>query len=233
MSCDFIFMLTREDRTVPDALARLPEVLAAGVRHIGFKDIGLGFSELENVAERIRAAGATSYLEVVSLGKQTEAASAEAAVALGVDYLLGGRNPRAVLPIIARSSIKYCPFAGYVEGHPSRLRGPVSAIIDDALELSSQADIYGLDLLAYRFDGDVSSLMRSVVEVIEKPVITAGSIDRFERIIEVIRSSASAFTVGTAALDGLFPARSAALEDQLRAIMEVTEGEIGAIGASQ
>ena len=38
---DFIFMLTRDDRTVPDCLDLLDEVADLGLRHIGFKDIGV------------------------------------------------------------------------------------------------------------------------------------------------------------------------------------------------
>ena len=58
-------MLTRDDRTVPDAAERLQDALAAGVRHIGFKDVGLPVAELRALNDAIRAAGATSVLEVV------------------------------------------------------------------------------------------------------------------------------------------------------------------------
>ncbi len=40
----------------------------AGIRHIGFKDIGLPpFEALDDLARRIRGGGAATYLEVVSL----------------------------------------------------------------------------------------------------------------------------------------------------------------------
>ncbi len=39
MAFDFILMLTSNDRTIPDAAARLDEALEGGVRHIGFKDV--------------------------------------------------------------------------------------------------------------------------------------------------------------------------------------------------
>lgn len=41
MGLRFIFMLTRNDRTVADASQHLQTALSLGVRHIGFKDIGL------------------------------------------------------------------------------------------------------------------------------------------------------------------------------------------------
>ena len=67
MAFDFILMLTANDQTIPDAPARLEEALEGGVRHIGFKDIGLPVAELKGLAATIRGAGGRSYLEVVSL----------------------------------------------------------------------------------------------------------------------------------------------------------------------
>ena len=60
MSFDFIFMLTANDATVPDARARLSQVLAGGARHIGFKDVGLPLTELKILADEIRDAGGRS-----------------------------------------------------------------------------------------------------------------------------------------------------------------------------
>ena len=57
MAFDFILMLTANDRTIPDAPARLEEALRGGVRHIGFKDVGLPLAELKALADAIRAAG--------------------------------------------------------------------------------------------------------------------------------------------------------------------------------
>ena len=52
MAFDFILMLTANDRTIPDAPARLVEALEGGVRHIGFKDVGLPIAELRGIAGR-------------------------------------------------------------------------------------------------------------------------------------------------------------------------------------
>jgi len=217
---DFIFMLTRSDQTVPDALERLGDVVAAGARHIGFKDVGLPVSELRRLADAIRAAGATVYLEVVSLDEASEAAGARAALELGVDVVMGGTRPRVVLPIIKGSGIRYMPFAGTVVGHPSALTGTIESIVESARALTAIDGVDGLDLLAYRFAGDVPELMRRVVAAVApKPVVMAGSIDRDERIDDVVRSGAAGFTVGTAALDAEFPAPSSRLLDQTRYIL--------------
>ena len=223
MAFHFIFMLTANDRTVPDARARLEEVLAGGARHIGFKDIGLAFDDLKALASDIRAAGGQSYLEVVSLDADSELASARAAVALDVDCLLGGTRAEAVAPIIRAHPIRYFPFAGKVVDHPSVLDGTLESIVDSAKRLVALESVHGLDLLAYRFAGDVPALMRSVCDAVDHaPVIVAGSIDREERVIAAAEAGAAGFTVGTAALNENFPAHGGGLAAQVRAILNLT-----------
>ncbi|WP_368669431.1 hypothetical protein [Roseibium sp. RKSG952] len=41
-------MLTRNDKTIGDAEQHLKTALAAGVHHIGFKDVGLPFERLSD-----------------------------------------------------------------------------------------------------------------------------------------------------------------------------------------
>jgi hypothetical protein len=223
MSPDFIFMLTRADRTIEDAEARLPEVLAAGVRHVGFKDVGLPAASLRRLAEAIRRAGATTYLEVVSLDAASEAASARLAVDLGVDVLMGGVRPEAVAPILATTHIRYYPYPGEVVGHPCILAGGAEAIVESARRLLATPGVHGLDLLAYRFAGDAEALMCAVCRAAEgRPVVVAGSLDRADRLAAVVAAGASAFTVGTAALDGVFPCPPR-LPDQLAYILETRD----------
>ncbi|NVD42099.1 4-hydroxythreonine-4-phosphate dehydrogenase [Ensifer sp. HO-A22] len=212
---DFIFMLTRDDRTVADAAVHLQTALAAGVRHIGFKDIGLPFAELAALNRTIRDNGARSYLEVVSLDVDSEIVSVRAAVKLGVDYLLGGTHVAEVLPLIEGTDIRYYPFAGGITGHPSVLEGSIADIAASAIDLASHDGVHGLDLLAYRSQTDVPALIKTVCASVNKPVIVAGSIDRAARIQAVIDSDAAGFTVGTAALDGVFPASRQGLAQQL------------------
>lgn len=223
MGPDFIFMLTRADSTIADAEARLPEALAAGVRHVGFKDVGLPAPALRRLADAIRRAGATVYLEVVSLDAASETASARMAVDLGVDVLMGGVRPDAVTPILAGSAIRYYPYPGEVVGHPCILAGTVEATVESARRLLATPGVHGLDLLAYRFAGDAEGLMRAVCQAAAgRPVVIAGSLDRAERLAAVVSAGASAFTVGTAALEGVFPC-PAHLADQLAYILQARD----------
>jgi len=220
----FVFMLTRGDITIPDAREQLPHALAAGVGHIGFKDIGLQPVEMRALAGEIRSAGAVVYLEMVSLDAEAEARGARNAVELGVDVLMGGVRPDVVAPIIAGTPVRYFPFPGEVVGHPSRLAGDIESIAGSAAALAARDDVHGLDLLAYRFDGDALALVGEVCRAAGgKPVIVAGSIDRDARIAAIVAAGAAGFTVGTAALDAAFHAPPG-LRAQLAHIDAVVRG---------
>ncbi|MFC3616600.1 cupin domain-containing protein [Lutimaribacter marinistellae] len=224
MGLRFIFMLTRNDKTVEEAERHLETALAAGVHHIGFKDVGLPFKRLKKLNAAIKAGGATSYLEVVSLDRDSEVTSARAAVEIGVDILLGGTNVDAVLPVLQGTGILYFPFPGRIEGHPSVLTGSIDEVVDSAIDLASRDGVHGLDLLAYRSSENVTGLMAAVCTAVDKPVIMAGSIGSREQIRIARRSGAAGFTIGTAALDGEYPADGPALEMQLRSIQRDVAG---------
>jgi len=213
-------MLTRHDKTVEDAEIHLKKALAAGVHHIGFKDVGLSFSALKKLNAAIKSGGATSYLEVVSLDCESEMVSARAAIDIGVDILLGGTHVDDVLPILSGTDIQYYPFPGKIVGHPSVLAGSIDEVVSSAKTLASKVGVDGLDLLAYRSTQDVPKLMAAVCAATDVPVIMAGSIDTLKHISEVKKAGAAGFTIGTAALDGKYPARTDDLSDQLVAIMK-------------
>ena len=215
---DFIFMLTRHDRTVPEGIDHVATALGAGIRHIGFKDIGLPFGELRTINRLIKAGGATSYLEVVSLDRVSEIASVRAAIDLGVDNLLGGTHVEDVLPLLRGTGIRYYPFAGRVSEHPSILEGSVAEIAGSARAIAERDGVDGLDLLAYRSNTDAEALIAAVCAATDKPVIVAGSIERPDQIATIRRNHARGFTIGTAALEGRFPASATALRTQLAAI---------------
>ena len=219
MGLRFIFMLTRNDRTVADASQQLQTALGLGVRHIGFKDIGLPIEQLKGLNAAIKAGGATSYLEVVSLDRESEIVSAKAAAEIGVDVLLGGTRVDDVLPILEDTGIRYFPFPGRITGHPSVLEGTIEEIVESARAIAARDGVHGLDLLAYRSAQNVPALMAAVCAAVSKPVYVAGSIATPERIAVVQGAGAAGFTIGTAALDGKYPASGNDVPSQLAAII--------------
>jgi hypothetical protein len=200
----FIFMLTKDDRTVTDAVQVYAGLSRSPLRYVGFKDIGLPLDELKALARLIKNDGKQVMLEVVSTSREAEMRSVEAAVQIGVDYLLGGRHAEDATRLLRGTGIRYFPFAGHTVGHPTRLTGSADDIVDDAVRLAALPGVHGLDLLAYRFAGDVEALTQRVVRAVNVPVIAAGSIDRADRVQAMRRAGAWAFTVGSAVFDGSF-----------------------------
>lgn len=215
----FILMLTRDDRTVPDALEVYEQVRASSPRHVGFKDIGLPLAEMQALVTRIHADGRRVMFEVVSTSEEEELRSVRCAITLEVDYLLGGRHVAGVLPLIASTPLRYFPFCGNAVGHPTRLEGSSEDTVADARRLARLPGVHGLDLLGYRFRGDAPALIGQVVRAVSIPVIAAGSIDRPERVRSVCAAHAWGFTIGTALFEGRFA--SAALPQQLESLMRI------------
>jgi hypothetical protein len=219
---EFIFMLTRDDRTVNDARRVYESVLDTGISHVGCKDLGLPRDELAALIDDIRAAGHTSYLEVVSETAEATLQSARVAAEIRPDYLIGGTLIEPVQDIIAGTGIRFFPYIGQIIDHPCLLRGSIEEIAQDAVD-AQELGVDGLNLLAYRYDGDVDALVEAVGKATSLPVIAAGSVDSAARIRALAERGVWAFTVGTAALDGaLVP--GAPLADQLRFILDAAAG---------
>jgi 4-hydroxythreonine-4-phosphate dehydrogenase len=217
---EFIFMLTRDDVTVPDAMDSYHEVRDCALRWVGFKDVGLPVERLRELAEAIHADGRKVALEVVSLDRDSEVRSVEAALAIGVDLLMGGVHPDAILPLLSATNVLYYPFPGRVVDHPSVLEGPMEAIVSSARDLTARRGVHGLDLLAYRFDGDVPKLIEAVVDAACGPVVVAGSVESDARIRAVCRAGAWGFTVGGAVFERAFPA-PATTAGQVRHVLDL------------
>ena len=58
--------------------------------------------------------------------------------------------------------MRFCPYIGQVIGHPCLLRGTIEEIADDARRAEALG-VDGINLLAYRYDGDVEQLVEAVV----------------------------------------------------------------------
>jgi len=215
---EFIFMLTRDDQTLADARAVYASIAESGVRHVGCKDVGLPRAELQALMDDIHANGHTTHLEVVSETEEATLASARAAAEIGPDFLIGGTLIEPVQEIIAGTGIRFFPYVGQVVGHPCLLRGSIESIAEEARR-AEELGVDGINLLAYRYDGNVDALVEAVVDATTLPVIAAGSVDSPARIRALAERGVWAFTIGTAALDGvLVPGQP--LESQLRCALD-------------
>lgn len=221
---EFIFMLTRNDATVPDALDVYESIRSTDLTSIGFKDVGIERSALKELGDAIKKDGRTLYLEVVSLSLEDELSSVAAAVDVGVDYLLGGTHVNEVLPLLDGTSIRYCPFPGTIVGHPSELTGSLQDICGQAAEMTGYTGVVGVDLLAYRHrEVDPVELTRGVADVISGKLVVAGSIETQAQIEALAETGADAFTIGSAIFNGLLHG-APDVARQIDWVMDITNG---------
>jgi len=89
------------------------------------------------------------------------------------------------------------PFCGKVSGSPSVLEGSIDEIIAHAKSIKEK-NVYGLDILAYRYTGDPEELAQKFIKEINLPVIIAGSISSFEKLEKVKELNPWGFTIGSA-----------------------------------
>lgn len=218
---DFIFMLTRGDRTIADCLEVFERVRPVGLRHVGFKDAGGEPAVLGKLADAIRASGATSYMEVVSEAPEATIRSVKLARDLGVNRLLGGTLVDEALDALEGSGIEYFPFAGRPFGHPTKLGGRPDLIEEHCRAFMSEG-CAGADLLAYRAtEADPVELVRAARRGLgDGMLIVAGSIDSPQRIRALAEAGADAFTIGTAVFDGSYDPRKGSILSQLEAVLQ-------------
>jgi phosphoribosylformimino-5-aminoimidazole carboxamide ribonucleotide (ProFAR) isomerase len=216
---EFIFMFTRDDQTVEDCLEVFDLVRGTGVKHLGFKDVGVARETLVALNNRIKASGGVSYMEVVSTTSEACLNSTRAAVEIGVDRLLGGTEAEAMLEVLEGSGIAYFPFPGRPEGHPTQLGGTPEQVAADCRHFEALG-CAGVDLLAYRAtEAEPLDLVRAAREALSGELIIAGSVSTPARVHELAEAGVNAFTVGSAAFDGSFSPRKGSLHSQLNDIL--------------
>ncbi len=213
-------MLTAADRTVPDCLELMPQIGRLGLPRIGFKDIGCPPDTLAALTAEIKATGAEAWLEMVDLDADATVATARFARDIGVDVLCGGTAVSRILGALQGSNIRYLPFVGTPEGHPTALRGDPTQITEQA-KAAELAGAAGVDLLAFRaVDADPLTLIAATRAALSGELVVAGSVDTPERMADIAAAGADSFTIGSAVFERRF-APGSDIPDQLRAVMAV------------
>jgi hypothetical protein len=218
---DFIFMLTRSDRTIEDCLAVFDEIAPLGLKHVGFKDVGVPPGTLSVLTDAIRATGAISYMEVVSTSPEAALNSARVARDLGIDRLLGGTQVLETMQILKGSNTAYYPFPGKPAGHPTKLGGSPVDVEEHSASFMAMG-CAGADLLAYRAtEADPIALVKAARRGLGKGfLIVAGSVSSRERVKAVAEAGADAFTIGSAVFDQSYSPTKGSIRSQLSAVLE-------------
>ena len=217
-------MLTRSDETIVDCLETWDAIERVGLRHAGFKDVGVDIATLVELNKRMQATGVTTYLEVVSTSVEGCLRSSRAAIEIGVDRLMGGTQVDDTLRIIEGSGIDYLPFPGLPVGHPTQLGGDAELIERHCKDFESRG-CAGVDLLAYRStDAAPLDLVRAARRGTAGYLVVAGSVSTAAQIADLRAAGADAFTIGSAVFDGSFSPNKGHVVSQLRDVLDATHG---------
>ena len=213
-------MLTYNDQTVKNAIEVFDSAKDLDVQHWGFKNIGLPIPEMKTLVNKMKAAGKTTYLEVVTYSETECLSAAKLAMECEFDCLMGTLYYPSVGELV-KGKIQYYPFCGKVWGSPSILGDSLDEIIASAKQLK-ELGADGTDLLAFRFTGDPVELIKIFSKEVDLPTVIAGSINDFERMDFMKEINPFGFTMGSALFtknfvsDGSFRDNLAVVADYLK-----------------
>ena len=196
-----IAMLTHNDVTTPDALERFLEAKDAPCDYWGSKDVGISEDEMRRLADAMRENGKRVFMESLAYSEKDTLKSLRTAEKCGVEYVLGGTYYKSAAEFANCSHIRILPFIGL--RNAGRLYGDMDEMIAYTRERATR-DVFGINISAYRYDGDCDLLTKRVVAAIDKPVSIAGSINSYDRLAAVKETGCWAFTVGGAFYENRF-----------------------------
>lgn len=217
---ELIVMLTYNDFTVMNASEVFDRCKHSKAKYWGFKEQPLPLDEMKMLYGKMKAEGKTTFLEVVSYDEAEGLRCARMAVECGCDVLMGTRYFDSINTYCREHDIKYMPFVGHVEGRPSVLSGSVGDILAEAKSYIARG-VYGIDLLSYRYNGDIAELHRVFRNEFPHRLCLAGSIDSFSKLDVVKEIAPWAFTIGSAFFDEKF---CKGMSEQIDAVCDYVGG---------
>ena len=224
-----ILMFTLNDMTVPDALDYFEQVKDLPVDYFGFKEIGLEPEKMQELTKRIQKAGFESVLEVVEYDEESILGPAQMAVDMGFNYLMGTIYFPSIWDIVGKGKdkkIKYFPFFGNIYDRPSILDGTIEELVDEAKKLEALgADGFDLLLYRYKYPEKIDELISRVVKEVKVPVVSAGSINSWERLQATIDQKVWGFTIGGAFFEKKFVPKGS-YRDNVKAVVDYLK-EVG------
>ncbi|MCD8871705.1 hypothetical protein [Staphylococcus gallinarum] len=200
---ELIVMLTHNDFTVENAYQVFESCKDTDVKFWGFKEKGISTADMKVLFDYMKKNGKTTVLEVVEYDEASSLKGAKTAQYCGCDILMGTTYFESVNTYCQDNSVKYMPFAGNISGRPSILEGNIETIIQEAKSILNK-NVFGFDLLGYRYTGNAIKLISDFVKELDAPVVIAGSIDSYDKLDFVKSVDPWAFTIGSAFFENKF-----------------------------
>ena len=198
-----VVMLTKDDCTVNNAFEIFENCKTSKAEFWGFKEEPLPAEEMKRLFGYMKECGKTTALEVVQYDEKAGLEGARLAHECGCDYLMGTVYFPSIHSYCRENGLKYMPFVGKVSERPSILEGSIDSIISEAKDYAAKG-VDGIDLLGYRYTGDMQELNRRLIKEVDILVCVAGSVDSYARLDELLEWAPWSFTVGGAFFDNAF-----------------------------
>ena len=103
---ELIVMLTHHDRTVTNAIEVFEGAKNSKAKYWGFKEVGIPEDQMIDLVKRMKAAGKTTFLEVVDYTEEGCIEGAKIAARCGFDVLMGTLYFDSVKKVTDEAGIK-------------------------------------------------------------------------------------------------------------------------------
>ena len=218
MNAKLIVMLTLNDVTADNAVEVFNECKDLPVMDWGFKNVGLNEEKRAYLAQIMKEAGKTVYIEDVLNSEEDTLEMAIFAHKNKVDNIFG-RYFSSVKEYAKNNGLGYYTCSTKSSGIPVMLRGPITEIVD---QLKGYVDkgVDGICIGAYRHESDPEGLIKLLTSNINKPIIIAGSINSEDRMQFVNDQGCAGFTMGSALFDKKF-VKDGSFRDNLIEVMNI------------
>ena len=212
-----IAMLTHNDVTSPKSMEIFLGAKDAPCEYWGFKDVGLSEHEMRQLAETMKANGKTIFMESLAYSEQDTLKSLRLAANCGVEYFLGGTYYESAADFAAANGIRISPFLGLRKD--GKLYGDIDELVAYAKERVKH-NVFGINISAYRYEGDCEMLIKRLVAAVDKPISIAGSINSYERLVAAKDSGCWALTIGGAFFENKF---GSGFSEQITNVVQILE----------
>ena len=195
-------MLTDNDLTVDHAADYFLSCRDLPIQNWGFKSIGQPIDVMLALADAIKSAGKTLFLESITFNEEEYKFLVDFALKSGVDCVLGTVYDEYLHHSLEDANKMYFPFVGKTPGLKAQIVKTMDEIMVD-VNTAVDAGIRGVSIPAYMHDAisgfDILSTLRKVKP--DLPIIVAGRVSDKKRIDEMFELS-TAFTIGSAIFNG-------------------------------
>lgn len=221
---ELVAMTVWHDETVKDAEAIFDNAKDLEVDGWGLKDVGLPKEDLKKIIEKMKSTGKRVTLEILMEEENDVLDSAQFAIDCGITAAVGGNFLPSVCKLLSDANVEYYPFIGKGEGNPHRLGGTIEELVNEAV-YACENGATGVCLPFYRYKGEPTLLIKAISEAIDKPVISAGSVNSKERFDEMAKYGISYLNIGTSFFESDFVENGTFNENVIQAMKWLKEME--------